>query len=172
MWFDVCPPLYQGTIADRLPCQEAFEEMMTWEYGPTGLVLHGPSGTGKSRCGWLLIEREYKLGRNSASMDSTAGLKYASKFSTSAAVVEEWIDGFIKCDLLFMDDIFKNKLTDSFEGVIFTLLDQRIQQMKPTIITSNDTGKTLTSRMTEDRGEPLIRRLREHSRMIMFKKDA
>lgn len=169
-WAAICPALFQDTVIEKLPCQAAFQEMTQWKYGATGLVLHGPSGMGKSRCAWLLMEREYKSGRNFKVLDSMAGLKYAAKFAEGSDKVESWIEGFIKADLLFMDDIFKNKLTDSFEGAIFTLIDQRIQQMRPTITTSNDTGKTLAARMTEDRAEPLIRRMREHSQTIIFKK--
>lgn len=162
------PLLFQETDPSKLPCQSAYEESQKWKFGPTGLVLHGPSGKGKSRCAWLIIRREWSIGRKFTVLDSMAGLKYASKFSDGADYVEEWIQNLIDVELLFMDDIFKNKLTDSFEGACFTLIDQRVQKRKPIIYTSNDTGKSLSGRMTEDRSEPLIRRIREHSTTVTF----
>lgn len=168
-WDAICPALFKETEISKLPCPSALEEVLRWKFGPNGLVLHGPSGKGKSRCAWIVLEREFRAGRRFKVLDSMAGLKYAAKFSDSAEQVEMWVEDLIAVDLLFMDDIFKNKLTDSFEGVIFTLLDQRIQARRPVIITSNDTGKTLAGRMTEDRSEPLIRRIREHSTTVLFK---
>lgn len=168
-WRKRCPAIFQETTPEKLPDQRAFQESMRWQYGTKGLVLHGPSGSGKSRIAWLILKREYDTERKFRVLDSMAGLQYASKYSDSAVAVEEWMDDLIATDLLFMDDIFKNKLTDSFEGVIFTLIDQRIQQMRPIILTSNDTGDSLASRMTQDRAEPLIRRIREHSLSIAFK---
>lgn len=168
-WAAICPAIFRDTELAKLPCPSALQDLVKWKYGPTGLVLHGASGKGKSRCAWLLLETQFKAGKKFKVLDSMAGLKYASKFSESAAKVESWIEDLIATDILFMDDVFKNKLTDSFEGVIFTLLDQRIQRALPTILTSNDTGKTLAGRMTEDRAEPLVRRMREHSQMIHFK---
>ena len=70
-----------------------------------------------------------------------------------------------------MDDIFKVKLTDSFENAIFTIIDQRINNLRPIIATTNDVGSTLAGRMSQDRGEPIVRRLREACKAIVFQKE-
>jgi hypothetical protein len=36
------------------------------------------------------------------------------------------------------------------------------------IVTTNDTGRTLRTRLTEDRADPLLRRLREHCEAVVF----
>jgi DNA replication protein DnaC len=170
-WSTICPPAYRGTERAKLPNLAALDEVLRWNYSETGITLHGPTRRGKTRCAWLLLAREYERGKSVACMDSTAGLKYAALWSEKEEAgkkVERWIEGMIRVDILLMDDVFKNKLTDSFEGVIFTLIDQRMQNMKPIILTSNDTAATLSGRMTEDRKDPLLARLRESTKQIHF----
>lgn len=163
---EICPLEYRAINPAKLPNPKLLEKVLSWQYGPRGLLLHGDSGRGKTRCAWALLAREHEAGRSVKALDSMAGIRYASKFSVSAEAVEDWIEDLIRAQILFLDDIFKVKLTDSFEGAIFSLVDQRIQKQKPTILTSNDTGDTLESRMSADRAKPLLRRLREHCQQI------
>lgn len=167
-WHKFCPPDYLICDRSKLPTPEKLDEVLTWEFGPKGMVLFGDTGRGKTRCAWQILRRELFSGRTIACMDSSAGLGYAALYSESANMVKKWFDKIVSIDLLLLDDVFKNKLTDSFEGIIFTLVDQRIQHHRPTIITSNDTGATLAGRMTQDRANPLLRRLREHCIQINF----
>ena len=167
-WTSLCPPDYAAVDRARLPNPSKLDEVMKWEYGPLGLVLHGETGTGKTRCGWALLKREVFHDRSIRVLDSMAGLRYAAMYSRDASEVEKWMRGLIETEILFADDVFKNKLTDSFEGVIFTLIDQRLAHRRPTILTSNDTGETLSGRLTQDRATPLLRRLRESCQQIHF----
>jgi DNA replication protein DnaC len=168
-WIETCPKEYLSIRQELLPTPSKLDETLAWSYGPKGIVMHGSTGNGKTRCAWALLRREcVSHGRTVSFLDSMGGLRYASLYSKGADIVEEWVHGLIAVDILLLDDVFKNKLTDSFEGVIFTLVDQRIQNQRPTILTSNDTGQTLTTRMTLDRGEPLLRRLREYCVTIHF----
>lgn len=167
-WNSICPIDYRDIDATKFPDPLKLQSVLKWEFGPRGLVLHGETGRGKTRCAWALLAREHGYSRSAAALDSMAGLDYAAKYSDSPKVVKTWLDGLIAVDVLLLDDVFKNKLTDSFEGVIFTLVDQRIQHQKPTLLTSNDTGDTLAGRMTQDRSAPLLRRLREHCESVRF----
>jgi DNA replication protein DnaC len=164
----ICPPAYQQIERIKLPSPERLDAVLAWKFNPQGVLLHGPTGLGKSRCAWALLAREYMGGRSVAAIDSMAGLEYAAAYSRSAESVYEWVCELIKVKLLLMDDVFKNKLTDSFEGVIFTIIDQRAQFLRPTVVTCNDTGDTLTARMSEDRAQPMLRRLSEHCQSIPF----
>ena len=167
-WLSLCPKDYLTITQDKLPIPGKLDEILRWEFGPKGLVLFGDTGRGKTRCAWALLAREHASGRTVASLDSMAGLEYAALYAESAKLVKKWADKLIFSDILILDDIFKVKLTDSFEGAVFTLVDQRIQNQRPTFVTSNDTGATLAARMTQDRGNPLLRRLREHCIQINF----
>jgi hypothetical protein len=167
-WHRFCPPLYQNTDREKLPEPRKLDEAMAWKYGDKGLIFHGETGRGKTRCAWAVLNREHMEGKSIGLMDSMSGLEYASKFNAGAYYAKEWVEEIIRADIVLLDDVFKVKLTDSFEGVVFTVIDQRIQRMRPVFLTSNDTGATLSGRMTQDRGNPLLRRLREHCTAINF----
>jgi len=124
-------------------------------------MLHGPTGAGKSRCAWLLLKREFEAGRTVGALNSTAGLTYAAKYGDSATEVARWIDRLTGVDLALLDDVFKCKLTDSFEAAVFTIINERTEHRLPIMVTTQDTGRTLLERLSPDRGEALVRRLRE-----------
>src|SRR5580693_3800551 len=55
-WLALCPPAFRATEISKLPLPQKAEEVLAWNYGPTGLLLHGPTGRGKSRCAWLAVK--------------------------------------------------------------------------------------------------------------------
>jgi len=167
-WKQLCPGEYQNTDKYRLPYPSKLDLVLRWQFGPRGLLLHGPTGKGKSRCAWLLLKREHEAGRKIVALDSMLGFQYAAKFSESPAAVEAWISKLATVDLLFLDDVFKVKLTDSVEAALFAVVSQRTERQKPIIAAMNDTGRTLIERMSPDRGEPFVRRLREYCETIAF----
>src|SRR5688572_14620939 len=49
-WEEICPADFLQTDPRKLPLTRQRNEVMAWKYGARGLVLHGPTGKGKSRC--------------------------------------------------------------------------------------------------------------------------
>src|SRR5262249_9172509 len=136
-WRVICPPGFLDSDPGRLPQPEKLKDALEWRYGPQGLLLHGPTGSGKSRVAWLVLKREWEAGRTVASLDSLSGLTYASKYSESAQEVGRWIDRLCGIDLLLLDDVFKAKLTDSFEGSLFAVINRRTERKLPLLVTLN-----------------------------------
>jgi len=167
-WDSMCPEIFKSTNLDSLPNVRSTMKVLEWKFGPKGLLLHGETRTGKSRSAWLLLKRLHFERYSFMVLNSMAGLRYAALFGQSTNVVEEWINELISCDVLLMDDVFKIKLTDSFEGAIFSMVDQRSEMGRPMIVTANDTGETLKTRLTCDRSEPLLARFREFCDPIPF----
>lgn len=167
-WRKLCPPAFRDTDAGKLPNPQKAVETMAWEYGPTGLLLHGDTRRGKSRCAWLLIRKVFDAGKTVQVMDSMSGFQYMAAFSNSAKDAQEWVELRSKCGLLFFDDLFKAKLTDSFEAAVFAIVDYRMNHQLPIVATLNDTGETLSSRMSADRGEAFVARLKEMCQIIQF----
>lgn len=165
---EIVPVAFRDTQAHMLPSPQMLQRVMVWKFGRQGLCLHGPTGTGKSRCAWMLASREHKAGRVVRSMDAKMGYVYAAQFAESPAVVKEWIDKHTACDILLLDDIFKVKLTESVECAIYSVFSMRTEDGKPTILTTNDTGDSILDRMSVDRGAPFVRRLRQFTRAIPF----
>jgi hypothetical protein len=166
-WKRACPPTFLTTERVKIPNPVRYDRVMQWQFGPKGLVIHGPSGKGKSRCAWELVKREHMSGRRWAALDSSFAYEYAEQFQKPAEC-GKWVRSKTDVDLLLLDDVFKSKLSDSVEQALFTIINQRVENGRPTIITTNDTGETLQNRMSQDRGEAFVRRLREFFENIAF----
>jgi DNA replication protein DnaC len=142
---------------------------------PRGLVLVGEPGSGKTRAAWLLIRRSIFANCRVITFDGLGwGLAVSSHFGDSETV-EDWINGLCCADVLFIDDIFKAKMTEAQEFAIFGVLDRRAAWKRPTIVTMNASGAALASRATDaggerDRMEAIMRRLGEFSDVIRFAK--
>jgi DNA replication protein DnaC len=162
----LCPLEFQETEIDKMPNRAAAEKVLAWKEGKRGLLLYGPTGRGKTRAVWLLLGKLALAGRCFVVMDSLAGFEFMSSFNSNSSY--DWILRRCTCSLLFMDDVFKVKLTDAFEAAIFSIIEYRLSHQLPMIVTLNDTSATLMSRMTSDRGAALLRRLTEMSEAVEF----
>ncbi|HEV2328608.1 MAG TPA: hypothetical protein VGY56_07465 [Verrucomicrobiae bacterium] len=152
-WKAICPPAYRETQIEKLPNPDKASDVLAWNYGPTGLLLHGGTRRGKSRCAWLLLRKVFDAGKSVRVLDSMAGFDYTASYAVSPGEAQAWVNGYSRCGLLFLDDIFKAKLTDSFESAIFAIVDHRLSHKLPILATLNDTGETLGTRMSADRGD-------------------
>lgn len=167
-WKRICPPIFMETDESLLPIPSKHKEALLWQYGPEGMLLFGKTRTGKSRCAWKVAEGQFLGGKTIMVMNSLSGFEYGSVFSTGGSNVLDWVNERNRCGLLFLDDVFKVKLTDSFEAALFAIVDYRLNHKLPILATLNDTGSTLTARMTEDRGNAFVARLKECSKTISF----
>lgn len=167
-WRSYCPAAFRDTQKHRLPSPTKLDRVLQWKFGAKGMLMTGPTGQGKSRCAWKLVEREFFLGRDVEVMDANFGMMFAQKYSVSGAAAYDWLEQKAKADILLMDDVFKVKLTDAAEGAIFNVVNARCESGAPIIVTLQDNAESLKQRMTADRGEALIRRLREFCEVISF----
>lgn len=168
-WLAYCPPAFQDTESDKLPFPVVTANVLAWTYQKRGMILYGKTRSGKTRTAWLLVEKQFELGRTAIVMDSMSGFDYAAIFTAGGQAALDWVMERSKCSLLFLDDVFKVKLTESFEAAMFAIVDFRINHNLPILCTLNDTGATLSARMTGDRGDAFIARLKEMCDTIHFK---
>lgn len=166
-WFaEVCPTIYAQTELDRLP-QSQWETLSQWQPGGKGLLLLGESRTSKTRSAWMLIKRL-----------SAAGMKVTpfSPIGFSTELVDaqlkgdgkKFLDRVCEAELVFFDDLGKAKLTENVEASLFEVFEQRTAWARPTIVTTNDTGESLEARMSKNRGNPLVKRLKEFFQVVEF----
>ena len=71
-----------------------------------------------------------------------------------------------RAEILFIDDIGKEKYTERVESEFYDLIETRTAHMRPIIWTANANGVGLAAMMSPDRGEPILRRLREFTEII------
>lgn len=167
-----CPPAYLKTDPKLLPAgaDAKLRRVLNWKMGPRGLMLCGETGKGKTRSAWLLIKRLMTMDGVEVICYDCISFSHEMErhYRDENFDVTSWLDDMVTADVLFFDDWGKLKLTERVEAELFALLERRCAAEKPTIITTNDTGDTLLSRMTGNRGPALVRRLRDFCEIIAF----
>ncbi len=165
--FGLWPELYRDTDMERLP--EAAKSVLSYVYGPKGLLVHGETARGKTRAMWLLLRRLYvEEGRSFAYRD-------ALEFSDEAVAAyrlnqaRSWAERLTAASVLFLDDLGKGRITQRVGEGLFAVVDRRAQRHKPTFITTNFVGETFKLRLEDqETAEPLVRRLKEFFIPVAF----
>lgn len=139
--------------------------------GGQGMVIRGDSGTGKSRSVWRFLRKAHESGRSIRALTSGEFDRQARDAGGNFTLTA-WVDGLVSADVLFLDDIGKAQWTPNTVGQWFEVLDGRYRHGRQTVLTSNMSGETLVTqlRVARDIAEPMLRRLRETSRIIVCKK--
>lgn len=170
---DICPPLYRETDLKRIygPFSAIAE---SWQYSPTGLLLEGYAGTGKTRAAWHILKRMTEEGRSCYGLTATQFAKAASdQWHDSREEKGQAIEAMDRCrrtSILLIDDLGKQKMTERAEVELYDVLEHRTNNLKPTIVTTNATGEQLSKMLSQDRSHPIIRRIRDFSTIVKFEK--
>lgn len=166
-WNAICPPLYRETDIERIKkdsgiTEEKLNIIRNWEFNPTGIILHGVTGRGKTRLMYMLLKKYHNEGYVIKSkLVNQFAIECITAFTTGEA--EEWIKQYYRADILFLDDFGNQKFTDRMEDSLFSIIETRNANMLPTMVTSNYTGETLKEKISGDRADAILRRLREFS---------
>ncbi|MCK5027928.1 MAG: ATP-binding protein [Candidatus Pacebacteria bacterium] len=131
----------------------------------SGLFLQGAKGTGKTHlaCGYL---KEYALQGQSIRFVTVPDLFLSIRASFGGDTSEEGVvDSWRKTQVLVLDDLGTEKLTDWAYQTLYAILDYRYREMLITIITSNYTKKKLEGKI----GERLVSRFYEMCTTITLK---
>lgn len=167
----LCPPEFRQPLDHRLPkaALPHVDSVVGWEFNPKGLLLMGQTARAKTRLVWQLLRRLYIDEKRSLSVfDSTRSFDLLCADAFLNGTARQWVEEQCAVDVLFLDDIEKMKFTERPEVELFRIIDHRSKWWLPTIITTNATGAGLEAKMTENRGAPLVRRLREFCTIINF----
>jgi DNA replication protein DnaC len=180
-WGGICPPLYQHTDPARLRVStdkpERFRSAVEWAYGPKGLGLFGTSGGGKTRTIYIVLKREFVAGRSIAAMTHTEFSGEAVRMARSDFKGEQdrWLRLMKRVDILFLDDLGKSRFTNGSgeskhaEEVLWDVAEYRFTNLLPFFFSCNlRDGDALAGSMSDDKGKPFVRRLREFCEILPF----
>ena len=137
-----------------------------------GLYIEGTNGTGKTHLaaaiGLYLAEQEYSVIMKT-SFDLLDEIKKA--FDDPSRSEHKIMKAYRECDLLIIDDLGKEQCTDWSMSILYSIVNDRYESMRPIIITTNfgdeDLIRTLTPKgYGSQKIEAIISRLREVSKTL------
>ncbi len=137
-----------------------------------GLYIEGTNGTGKTHLAAAIALQ--LIGEGIPVICKTSGdlLKDIKKsFDTDGVREYEVLEVYQKVDLLIIDDLGKEQCTDWGMSTLYSILNDRYEDMKPTIITTNYNTKSLVKVLTPKGMDgskiiAIISRLRETSTIM------
>jgi DNA replication protein DnaC len=169
LWIKICPEMYDETDMSRISINKARSVLAGFDLSG-GLYIHGVAGSCKTRCAWYLMAREFCLGKTIACLD---GFELPMIMRMDFEAQRERIDEICECDVLLIDDIFKARLTEPQETLLFEILERRTSHKLPFVITAQirldkEVAKLFTDNGGELRFTPISRRIQETCAMIPF----
>jgi DNA replication protein DnaC len=156
------PAAFYDTIEAKLAVQ--MQEAVKNYKPDQSYLLHGITGTGKTRTAWLMFNR----GWNNAYPKNCEFLtmrKLEQKIEEGFEKRShgEVIDRLVNCAVLALDDLGKERLTARMESDLFAIIDERTSNNRPTIITTNYNGNGLLDRFNNsETGAAIIRRIKDY----------
>lgn len=160
------PSLMRKTEEERHPRKAQFKRVLDWEYGPTGLILHGGTGTGKTRALYALADWQIAQGYTVKIIDG-GDLRRAILnciTPTARGNLDTLLGELLAPHILGIDDFDKIKFSEGVFDEIFRMVNHRTANELPIIYTMNSTGSALEQKMSSNGASdtaPLIRRMRE-----------
>lgn len=182
---DYIPKFYLETDFNELPRQAQH----IWRYGyengninsppiqqwslkaNKGIYILGDSRTGKTRTLCVLLKKLFDQGTNVRLF--LAGQFHAelteAKRSTNYSA---WIREVVKAPVLAIDDLFAEKLTATTQAGLFEVVEQRMANKKPILITTQVRRSDAITQFDDPRrGSALLNRLRESCDLYLTNKE-
>lgn len=165
------PRCFDG--ADLSKCDQAVIE---WAENPgaKGLLLQGDAGRGKTyaACAALIALSNERTCRFVTMDDVIRQVKatFANQ-ETEQAVIDRYVNVGVLC----IDDVGQERLTEWSLPVFFSIIDKRHKANKPTIITTNYSGRALLDKFTVNgdakTAQAVASRLSQYERVVFKGRD-
>lgn len=173
----MCPDSYKESDWTRPEMKRnlaSIEQVRAWQAGAKGLLLTGPTGRGKTRAMWALVQRLMCVdGRDVLYYKASEFFwQLQQRVNYGRDEAAGWVRAVAQRPLVFIDDWGQQAILSTraewSEGWFFDFCDKRIEAQLPLLITTNLSAKDIASGQSDVRGDPLLRRLLELSEPIKF----
>lgn len=175
-WCRHCPPQVQRCLFERTASVdwERIDMVAEWPIYEkrkslkNSLLLKGDSGSGKSLSMWALARMiELKTGRPPV-WRTGPSLARDVQIAARDLVAPEHLTG---CDYLFIDDLGKEKATETVATGLWDLIDTRMAWGRPMVISTRYVGEAFAERISDPVvGHDIVRRLRDVAHAVTFAK--
>lgn len=149
-WQRICPPDFREPWNQMRGNNALLKRVL--QFDPKlrrGMLIRGVSGSGKTRCAWLLARQLMENGT-------------AVTFVASIDLPDENVREMTNTECLIIDDLGNDKMQASREALVLKILRSRMDWHRPTIITTQFNGERLMERFSDGHtAQAVIRRLRE-----------
>lgn len=166
-WKIACPEEYHDTDPDLIQ-HSRLSSLFADE--SKGCYIYGDAGKGKTRAAICLLAKNYMEGKSVKFLSQEQFFVGAMKIADVDENGKSITDRLSECNVLLIDDLFKRKITEAQEFFLYCILERRMN--KRTIITSNIPFSKIPNLFTEkgewNTFEPIMRRIKETSRIIKF----
>ena len=161
IWQNMWEAGYHETAVPRLPYPSALTRAMDWLYDEAakpGLLLHGPTGAGKTRTAYLVLRQMFDSGLD-------VRLFMAGQFGDTVGKVyrdgggAEWVRDVVEYPVVLLDDLGNGMVTDRTAETLLAIIEHRMAAKKATIITTQYLGSMLSSKCGAVIGAAILRRL-------------
>lgn len=164
------PKRFRDTDPHRLHVSMQMATSWVPTVGKPGLLMHGTSGIGKTRAAWLIANRLWTEGLKQG---YNLPVDFMPMREFEARVIEAFEDRrhsaalkeIMNADFLVLDDLGKERLTSRMATDLFSVIDARTEEDRPTVITTNFSGKAFLERFLpqdKETGIAIGRRIRDY----------
>ena len=150
------PRLY-WTVDHKLMNNEIINSIINLMRSSKSLLLQGNVGSGKTYLLYYLIKRGVRAIFYKAYEIDNLSLKYLNENHSNEVLISE----LQSTRILFIDDLGVNRLTERFERDLYMILDYRLENLLPTLISTNLSDEDLI----KNYGERIFSRLKEYMRV-------
>jgi DNA replication protein DnaC len=149
-WQKICPPDFRAPWDAQKGNDALRRRVLSFDpLAKKGMLIHGKSGSCKTRVVWLLARQLLEQG-------------YSVTFVAAIDLPDEPMREMVHAPILIIDDLGNDKMQSAKEAVMLKVLRQRTEWHRPTIVTTQFVGESLTARFSEaNTAKAVIRRLRE-----------
>lgn len=127
----------------------------------TGLILCGHAGTGKTHLACAIIDRVIRLHRKRANFIkvSRAIRSVKETYNRDSRTTEQAaINALVSPDLLVLDEVGVQFGSDTEKNILFEIINERYEAVKPTVLISN----LALAGLTEFVGDRVVDRMKEN----------